>query len=229
MDARDRLDRAVHGRARQPRRQRRAAEHPPRARSFDPVAGVDGQRVRAGLRRAAADRRRARRSVRPPADVHVRDRAVHPVLSRSRARGLGRPADRRQGAAGRRRRDRDAADPDPAGRGVPAGAPRCRDRDLVGDQRDRRGARAAGRRRRHPAELVALDLLDQRADRAGPGPAGRQPAGRELRHLPAIGPPRADAGLDRAVRHRLRARAVPVDGLDQPPDHRLARGRRRAA
>ena len=73
--------------------------------------------------------------------------------------------DRGARLAGRRRGDRDAADADVAGRGVPAGAPRRCDRDLVGDQRDRRRAWPARRRRRRAGGDVALDLLDQRADR----------------------------------------------------------------
>ena len=57
--------------------ERRAAQHPPRPRRFDPGARVDGQRLHPRLCGVPADRRRARRPVRPQADVHRRDRPVH--------------------------------------------------------------------------------------------------------------------------------------------------------
>ncbi len=82
-----------------------------------------------------------------------------------------RPADRRARDPGHRRRDRHAAHADAAGRGVPRRAPRDGDRRVVGRQRHRRRARPARRRRRRAEHLVALDLLDQRADRPRARPA----------------------------------------------------------
>ena len=90
-------------------------------------------------------------------------------------------ADRRPRDPGDRRRDRDPADPDPARRRLPARPARDGARRLVRRERHRRGARPAGRRRRRAGRLVALDLLDQRADRPGAGPAGRHAADREPR------------------------------------------------
>ena len=153
LDPRHRLARAVHGGARQPRRERRAAEHPPRPRRLDPVAGVDRQRLRALLRRPAADRRGARRSLRAQAHVHGRDRAVHGLLGGGRAGAVDRAADRRPGRPGNRRGDRHAADADPAGRRLPARAARHGDRRLVGDQRrspSRSGRWSAARSFRPP-------------------------------------------------------------------------------
>ena len=45
--------------------------------AIDRVPAVDGQRLHARLRRAAAHRRRARRPLRPPPDVHDRRRRLH--------------------------------------------------------------------------------------------------------------------------------------------------------
>ena len=53
----------------------------------------------------------------------------------------------------------------------PAGRARARARPLVGHLRPRRGDRPAGRRRRRRRHLLALDLLDQRADRHRARPA----------------------------------------------------------
>ena len=58
LDPRARLRGAVHGHARQPRRDHRAAEHPRRPRRVDRAARVDRQRVHAHLRRVPAHRRR---------------------------------------------------------------------------------------------------------------------------------------------------------------------------
>ena len=107
-------------------------EHPSRPRRLDPVARMDRQRLRARLRRAAADRRRARRSLRPQAHVHRRPRRSSPLASAAAALApQHRPADRGARRAGHRRRDRHAADADPARRRLPAGAPRPRAGHLV--------------------------------------------------------------------------------------------------
>ena len=75
---------------------------------------MDGQRLHPHVRRAAPDRRRARRPLRPPAAVRDRARHLHRRLGRRRARTVDRGARRRACAAGPRRRDRHAADADAA-------------------------------------------------------------------------------------------------------------------
>ena len=84
-----------------------------------------------------------------------------------RARPQHGSARRRARSPGRRRRRRDAADADAAGGGVPQGSARDGDRRVVGHLRDRRRDRPARGRRGRAGHLLALDLLDQRPDRAG--------------------------------------------------------------
>ena len=72
-------------------------------------ARVDRQRLQPELRRAADHRRRARRSLRPPADVRGRAGPLRARVGRLRARPERRPADRRARGPGRRRGARDAA------------------------------------------------------------------------------------------------------------------------
>ena len=67
LDVRDHLGRALHGLARQPRRDDGAPGDPHRSRRLARAARVDGQRLHADLRGAAPDRRRARRPLRPTA------------------------------------------------------------------------------------------------------------------------------------------------------------------
>ena len=93
---------------------------------------MDRQRLHADFRRAAADRRRARRPLRPPADVRDRPRHLHARFSHRRAGAQRGRADRRPRRAGRRRRDHHAAHADPALDGLPGRAARARDRRLVG-------------------------------------------------------------------------------------------------
>ena len=88
MDVRDQRDRPVHGRPRQPRRDHRPARDPRRPRRLAPAARVDGQRLHADVRRAAAHRRRARRPVRPSPDVRHRPRSSSPP---ARSRPPSRP------------------------------------------------------------------------------------------------------------------------------------------
>ena len=126
-------------------------------------------------------------------------------------------------------RDRHAADADPAGRRLPARKARPRARRLVGDQRHRRRARPARRRRRDPARLLALDLLDQRPGRPRARPARRPPAARRATARARARPARPGARLDRPVRARLRPDPRPDDRLDRPRGPGLARRRRRAA
>ena len=112
--------RRLHGDARQPRRHERAAEHPRRSRRVDLAARLVRERLHADVRRAAADRRLARRPLRPPARLRRRPRGLHGRLAVGRARDLERHADRRARRAGPRRRARHAAQPDAALGGLPA-------------------------------------------------------------------------------------------------------------
>ena len=87
----------------------------------DLAARVDGERVHAHLRRAAPDRRRARRPLRPAADVRRSGSASSPSRRpRPRSRRSIDALDVARARAGRRRRDRDAADADDPLRGGPA-------------------------------------------------------------------------------------------------------------
>ena len=132
------------------------------------------------------------------------------------ARSVDRLVDRRPRDPGSRRGDRDAADPDAARRRVSACAAWRRTRSLVGHQRHRRRARPAGRRGRRPGRLLALDLLDQRADRPRAGAACGPPTDREpraQRHLDLPGLALGSSGLFGLV---FGLGALPVAGLDQP-------------
>ena len=73
---------------------------------------MDGQRLHADVRRAAADRCRAGRPVRAPAAVRDRRRDLHGGVRGGRAGSLDPGARRRPGRSGRGRRDRHAADAD---------------------------------------------------------------------------------------------------------------------
>ena len=148
LDIRDHLGRAVHGLARQPRRHDRAPRDPHGSRGVARGPRMDGQRVHAHLRRAAAHRRRARRPVRAPADVLRRARGLHARLRRRCAgsdRGRAQP---REGDPGARRRDRDAAHPDAPERGGTGREAWPCARRLGWDRRARDRLRPARRRRR---------------------------------------------------------------------------------
>ena len=94
---------------------------------------MDGQRLHADLRRAAAHRRRARRPLRPPADVRHRPRRSSPSPPpRAALAPTHRRADRARAPAGRRRARSSRRSPDAALDGVPAGEARPGARRLVG-------------------------------------------------------------------------------------------------
>ena len=114
------------------------------------------------------------------------------------------------------------------GRRVPDREARPGDRRLVGRLRPRRRARPAGRRRGRRGHLVALDLLDQRADRPRPAPARAAPADREPRARAVARPARRRARQRRPARHRLRHRPRRRARLDEHDRARLA-DRRRAS
>ena len=86
VDARRDVLRAVHGDARQHRRERFAAVDPARPARLAVGARVDDQRVHAELRRAACHRRPARRHLRAAQDVHVRRDRVRALERGDRVR-----------------------------------------------------------------------------------------------------------------------------------------------
>ena len=192
-----------------------------------------GQRLHAHLRRLPPDRRRARRPLRPQADVHDRRRDLHRGASRARrARAVDRMAHRRTRRSGARRRDRDAAHADDPQRGRRRRPKRgARARRVVGHRRARRrdAARssAAPSSRASPGSgssgstfpigLVLLPLaLRSCARRYGPDKALDLPG----LALGERGPARDRLG----PRARGNARR-----LDEPADRRRARRRRAAA
>ena len=134
--------------------------------------GMGRQRVRAGVRRAAAARRQVRRPAGAPPDLHRRHPAVLAGLAARRVRHRPGVAARRAGRAGHRRRVRRAhravTDRGHLPRG-PAAQPR--DGRVRGDERGRRRGRPDRRRPAGPVRQLALGVLRQRADR----PAGRVP------------------------------------------------------
>ncbi len=100
------------------------------------------------------------------------------------------------------------------------GAARARARPLGRDQRARRRVRAARRRRGRVGDLLALDLLAERADRAGARAARARPARREPRPGVEARPARRRAREHRAVRDRVGPRARQRPGLDVARDRR---------
>ena len=91
------------GCARPDHRGRRAAAHPGRARLFRVEPGVGRERLRGGVRRAAAARRKDRRPTGAPPDPHRRAADLLPRVAARRAGHRPGVADRRPGRAGRRR------------------------------------------------------------------------------------------------------------------------------
>ena len=184
----------LHGQPRQPRRDERADEHPRGSRLVARGPRMDRQRLHARLRRLPADRRGAGRSLRTPADVPRRARDLHRRLRRRRAGAQHRRADRARALPGPGRSDPRAAQPHAAQHRRAGRAARPRAGRVVGRQWPRRRARAAGRRRCDRGHLLALDLLAQRAGRAGAGAAGGAAARREPRSREPARPAGAGAG-----------------------------------
>ena len=192
-------------------------------------ARVDGQRVHAHLRRAAPDRRRARRPLRAPAHVRDRARHLHARLGGGRARAVDRGARRRPRDPGRSAaRSSLPLTLTILSAAVPAEKRGARARRLGRDRRPRRRARPARRRRGRRGPLLALDLLDQRPDRPRADPARAPPARRDVRPEGEARPAGPRPRQRRPVRHRLGPRPRQRPGLDEHRDRRLARDRRRA-
>ena len=110
--------------------------------------------------------------------VCLRSDPVHRLVGRVRLGANSWDSHRLPCAPGCRCRGRHAPRPHVAHLGVPHGAPRCRRRDLGWNRRPRRRLWSTGRWSCHPGPELALDLLDQRADRG---------AGRHRVALPALG------------------------------------------
>ena len=204
--ARDHRCCAVHGRARQPRGDDRAAEHPEdlgaSLEQLEWMVNAYTLTFAVLLLTGAAlgdrfGRRRIFRSV------------SRSSRSPRRRRALARAgdADRRPGAAGRRRGDRDAAEPDDPHGGRPAERRGVALGIWGGHRRARRRARPARRRRRRRRHLLALDLLAERADRPRAVPLALPPPAREPRPGRRARPAGLALAQRRPVRDRLRPRA----------------------
>ena len=171
----------------------------------------------AGIITAAA----ARRPLRPPPGLHHRPRPVHRRLGGLRARPGRLRADRRPHRAGPGRRDRPPAQPHHPDDRLPGRTARDDRRHL---RRTRRAGRRDGadrRRRGHPGNRLALDLLDQRADRRRRPAARHAAAARKPRRPGAARPARRHAPDRRRRRHRVGPGPRGPVGLGEPRDHRL--------
>src|SRR5215472_9654665 len=169
-------DRAVDGGARLDHRHRRVTAHPARPRLLRNESGVGGQRLRGGVRRAAAARRAGRRPTGAPPGLHRRPRRLLPGVAVGWYGYEPGLADRRAGRSGRGRGDgcayRTVAD-----RGHLPGGPAAqpRRRRVLGNGHRRRRGRT---RRRGPTghlRQLAVGAVRERADRAprrGPGHPG---------------------------------------------------------
>ena len=219
----DHVARARHGHARQPRRVDGAAGHPHRPRRVDRGSRVDGQRVHADVRRLPPHRRRARRPVRAAAHVRRRPRDLHRGFCAGRAGAVDRGARGRTRAQGVGGAIVAAADADDPQRGGSGRAPWPRARRVGWHRRPGRRTRPARRRRGHRGPVLAVDLLDQRADRPRPHAARVAAPGGDARPLDEPRPARARARQRRALRHRLGPRPRQRPGLDEPGDRVLTR------
>ncbi|CAA9473914.1 MAG: Uncharacterized MFS-type transporter, partial [uncultured Solirubrobacteraceae bacterium] len=184
-------------RARQHDPQRRAAQPPARSRRLDVGTPVDRRLLHAGVRRAAADRRRARRRVRPQAGADRRTGDIRHRVGARRPRADGGRADRRAGAHGRRRGAHHAVDPLHPHRHLPGRRAGEGDRDLGRRGRDRHRHRPGDRRLAARALRVGRDLRDQPA-------GGRLRGDRRSRHRAGVPRPAAAPARPRRLR--------PVDG-----------------
>ncbi len=181
---------------------------------------MDRQRVRHRLRRRHHHSRRPGRPLRAPPGLLQRPGAVHARLGGVRARPQRVRADRRPHGAGTRGSGSAAAQPHDSDDRIPAREAGDDRRRLRGARWPRRRARADRRRRDHRSDRLALDLLDQRPDRArGCGTRSAAPT-RELRRAGAARPDRRLARHRRCGRARLGADSRQRRRLGQHPDRR---------
>ena len=219
------LHRRLHAAGRRDDRQRGAAGHGPPAAHDLPRPAVGDRPVRAGARRAGADRGQHRRPVRPQAALPGRADPVRGVVAHLRPRAERGRADRRPRRAGARRggdvRDHDGADQQHLHRPGPG----RRVRRLGGGQRGGR-RRRADRGRAADGELrLALDLPGQPAGQRRRGRAHGQDRDRVPRPEPQAGRPARHGDVHRR-RRRADLRADPRR-LDLADDDRAAGGHRR--
>ncbi|CAA9474199.1 MAG: Uncharacterized MFS-type transporter, partial [uncultured Solirubrobacteraceae bacterium] len=198
-------------RPRRHHRERRAPLDPGRPGLLDLEPRVGGQRVSDRVRRPAPARGPARRPRRPPPRVPRRPRRLQRRLAALRARPDPGDADRRPLPAGRRRRDDLRGDPGddrddvPRAAGAGEGHRRLRVRRL-----GRRRGGPARRRRAHPVDQLALDLLREPPDRHRDGRlrAAADRARRGDRLHRRLGRPGRRADHERADARRLHDRGA---------------------
>ena len=188
--------RAVHGRPRRLRSQRRGPLDPCQPAHLRRRPATRYRGLRDHLRGAPGHRRQARRHPGPPAPVPVRPGHVHPGLARLRPGRLDRRARHAALHPGRRGGGDDPAGPQPDPADLHRRRPGPPDAPLRGGAGRRRGDRA-GRRRRagqreHPRQHLATGIFAERSDRGDlvPGRAA-DPAERPWRAGPHPGPGRA--------------------------------------
>ncbi len=213
-------DRAAHGRARRDHRQRRPAAHPGRTPLLRQQPGVGRQRLRTGLRRPAAARRKVWRPTGAPPDLHPRHLAVLDRLAARRVRHRPGLAPRRARLAGHRRRVR-RAHRAVADRGYLPRGPTAQPRDgcVRRDERGRRGRRPDRGRPAGPVPRLALGVLRERADR----PGARVPRPPRARRVRAAARCLRLAGCHHRQPRPGRPRLRPVQRRDQP-ERRVALG-----
>ena len=157
--------RPLHDHARQHGGLRRALLDPGGPPDLDLRAPVGRDRLRAHLRGPHAQRREARRHVRPAATLHRRPGDLHGRLPRLRPRDRRRVPDRRPGRPGSRLGADQPGDTLDHHRHVPAAAARDGDRHLGRRLGDGPRDRAARRRSADRAHQLELDLLHQHPGR----------------------------------------------------------------
>ena len=214
-------------RSRRDDRERCAAVDPggPWLRAERPRLGRE--RLSDRLRRSVVAVRPDRRPDRSAADLPHRTRGVHRRVAALRDRAEPGPADRRPLRPGGRRRAYLRGDPGDDRDDVP-GAARAGegDRDLHLCRRRRRLDRAAGGRRAHRGDQLALDLLRQPPDRFRDGAvrAAARPRSRGDRPHRRGRPARRRVAHRRSDARRLHDPRGRRGGLGLDPD---ARARRR--
>ena len=214
---RDQLGDADH----RPPRPRAGARHQP-ART-----GLGDPRLHDLVDRAGPHRRPALRPVRAQERLRRCLRDLRRRLARRRLRRRRHPVDPLADPAGDRRRLHLRQRPRPRHRCLPPRAARPGDGHQHDGRRDRSGDRP-GARRRPGRDLLALDLLVQRAARPARRALGRLRAARagQARRHPRLRPARHLDLRCRADRARLRDLARRHLRLERQPGDRLARRRR---